>query len=150
MEVIQLTAIYSADTDDESHEVQEEEEEVRVVRWTSGQDTVEESSENSGAVQETTENIVDLVENMANGVLPDKAVVRSEEVSGSSRDGCEGQTSDHRQEIKIAYFKFFLGRGEKLVLSRMFVLSVLDWGFLGWIRIKSNLFHGPQLGRKLD
>ena len=146
MEVIQLTAIYSADTDDESHEVQEEEE-FRVVRWTSGQDTVEESSENSGAVQETTENIV---ENMANGVLPDKAVVRSEEVSGSSRDGCEGQTSDHRQEIKIAYFKFFLGRGEKLVLSRMLVLSVLDWGFLGWIRIKSKLFHGPQQGRKLD
>ena len=108
MEVIQLTAIYSADTDDESHEVQEEEEEVRVVRWTSGQDTVEESSENSGAVQETSENIV---ENMANGVLPDKAVVRSEEVSGSSRDGCEGQTSDHRQEIKIAYFFYFFWDG---------------------------------------
>ena len=107
MEVIQLTAIYSADTDDESHEVQEEEE-FRVVRWTSGQDTVEESSENSGAVQETTENIV---ENMANGVLPDKAVVRSEEVSGSSRDGCEGQTSDHRQEIKIAYFFYFFWEG---------------------------------------
>ena len=149
MEVIQLTAIYSADTDDESHEVQEEEE-FRVVRWTSGQDTVEESSENSGAVQETTENIVDLVENMANGVLPDKAVVRSEEVSGSSRDGCEGQTSDHRQEIKIAYFFYFFWEGEKLVLSRMCVRSVLDWGFIGWIRIKSKLFHGPQLGRKLD